>query len=100
MIKLNDHSRVEKLARGHERLQGVPLHNPHRISELRKGGKSWKVIKSLIVQVLGTAIQIACNGATIKDGSFDKRGKGQIQREVNNWTLNTWGIRILRLRTR
>ena len=34
MVELDDHLRVEEPARGHKRLQGVPLHKPHRISEL------------------------------------------------------------------
>ena len=34
MVELNDHPGVEEMARGHKRLQGVPLHKLHRISEL------------------------------------------------------------------
>ena len=40
MIELNDHLGVEKLAQGHERLQGVAPHKPHRVSDLMKGSKS------------------------------------------------------------
>ena len=56
MIELNDHPGVEKLARGHKRLQGVPLHKPHRLSELRIIRKSRKIIIGLAVHFLGTAI--------------------------------------------
>ena len=56
VIELNDHPGVEKLARCHERLQGVLLHKPHAISELRKGGKIRYVVKGLVVQLFGTAI--------------------------------------------
>ena len=85
MIELNDHSGVEKPARGHERLQGVPLHKPHGILELGKGGCSRYVIKSLVVQLLGIAIRISYNGATMEDRSSDNRSRGQIQREVSSW---------------
>ena len=34
MVELNDHSGVEEPTWGHKRLQGVPLHKPHGISEL------------------------------------------------------------------
>ena len=40
VIELNDHPRIEKLLRGHERLQGVPLHKSHGISKLGKATKS------------------------------------------------------------
>ena len=40
MVELNDHPRVEKLVRGHKRIQGVLLHKPHGISKLGIGGKS------------------------------------------------------------
>ena len=56
MVELNDHPGVEKLVRGHKRLQGVPLHKPHGISELGIGSKSWKIIKCFVVHFLGTAI--------------------------------------------
>ena len=59
LIKLDDHTRVEKPASSHERLQGVPVHKPHRVPELGKGGKRRYVIKGLIVQVLGTTIRIS-----------------------------------------
>ena len=56
LIELNDHPRVEESARGHERLQVVPLHKPHGISKLGKGGKIRYVVKDLVVQLFGTAI--------------------------------------------
>ena len=56
MVELNDHSGVEKSARGHKRLQGVPLHKPHGIYELRIGSKSWKIITCFTVYFPGTAI--------------------------------------------
>ena len=71
VVEINDHSGIEKLARGHERLQGVPLHKPHGISKLGKGSCSRYVIKSLILQFLGTAIQVSYNGATMEDRSSD-----------------------------
>ena len=71
VVELNDHSGVEKLAWGHERFQGVPLHKPHGISELQKGACSKYVIKSLIVQFLGIAIRISYNGATMENRFFD-----------------------------
>ena len=40
MVELDDHPEVEEPARGHKRLQGVPLHKPHRISELGICSKS------------------------------------------------------------
>ena len=43
MVELDDHPGVEEPTRGHKNLQGVPLHKPHGISELRpavKAGKS------------------------------------------------------------
>ena len=82
--ELNDHSRVEKPARGHERLQGVPLHKPHGISELEKGRKTRYVVKGLIVKLFGTAIRISCNGATMEDRSSDKQSRGQIRRKVSS----------------
>ena len=66
VIELNDHPRVEKPARGHERLQGLPLHKPHGISELEKGGKIIYVLKDLIVQLFGTTIRIPYNWATME----------------------------------
>ena len=54
MIKLDDHPGVEELARGHKRLQGVPLHKPHRISELKIDNKGWKKIICLAVHFPGT----------------------------------------------
>ena len=56
MVELNNHPGVEKPARGHKRLQGVPLHKPHGIFELGIGSKSWKIIISFGVHFLGTAI--------------------------------------------
>ena len=49
LIKLEDHTRVEKPAWSHERLKGVLVHKPHGVFELGKGGKSRYVIKGLIV---------------------------------------------------
>ena len=34
MVELDDYPGVEEPTRGHKRLQGVPLHKPHRIFEL------------------------------------------------------------------
>ena len=76
MVELNDHSGVEKPAKGHERLQGVPLHKPYGILELGKGGCSRYVIKSLDVQLLGTVIRISCNGAIMEDRSSDNQSRG------------------------
>ena len=59
LIKLDDHTGVEKSAWSHERLQGVPVHKPLRVFELGKGGKSIYVIKYLIMQVLGAIIHIS-----------------------------------------
>ena len=56
MVELNDHPGVEKPVRGHKRLQGVPLHKPHGISELGIGSKSWKIIICFTVHFPGTAI--------------------------------------------
>ena len=56
MVELNDHPGVEEPARGHKRLQGVPLHKPHRIYELGIGSKGWKIIICLAVHFPGTAI--------------------------------------------
>ena len=39
MIKLDDHPGVEEYVRGHKRLQGVPWHKPHGISELGIGSE-------------------------------------------------------------
>ena len=97
--ELNDHPWVEKPAWGHERLQGVPLHKLHGIRELRKGEKIRYIIKGLIVQLFGTTIQISCIGATMEYRYFDKRSKGLIKREVSNWPLNKWGLRLLGPRT-
>ena len=95
VIELNDHRGVEKQARDHERLQGVPLHKPYGISELGKGGKIRHVVKGLVVQLFVTAIRISNSGATMEDRSSDKRSKGQIQREVSSRPLNKWGLRLL-----
>ena len=70
--ELNDHSWVEKLAWGRERLQGVPLHKTHGISEPGKGRKIRYVVKGLVVQLFSTTIRISCNGATMEDRSSDK----------------------------
>ena len=56
MVEIDDHPRVEELARGHKRLQGVPLHKPHGISKLGICSKSWKIIICLTVQFPGTTI--------------------------------------------
>ena len=56
MIELDDYKRIEELTRSHEGLQRVPLHKPHRVSKLRKGGKSRNVIEILVVQVLDTTV--------------------------------------------
>ena len=65
LIKLDDHMGVEKLAWSHERLQGVPVHKLHGVSELGKGDKSRYVIKGLILKVLGTTIRFSWNRATV-----------------------------------
>ena len=49
LIKLDNHKGVEKLVWSHERLQGVPVHKPYRVSELGKGDKSRYVIKGIIL---------------------------------------------------
>ena len=56
MVELNDHPGVEESMWGHKMLQGVPLHKPHGISELRICSKSWKIIICFVVHFLGTAI--------------------------------------------
>ena len=40
MIKLDNHMGVEKSMQSYERLQGVLLHKPNRVSKLEKGGES------------------------------------------------------------
>ena len=52
LIELDDYAGIEELARSHEGLQRVPLHKPHRVSKLRKGGKIRNVIEILVMQVL------------------------------------------------
>ena len=79
MVELDDHPGVEEPVRGYKRLQGVPLHRPHRISELGIGNKGWKIIICLAVHFPGTVIKIAYNGATMEEGSLDNRSKGQIR---------------------
>ena len=49
IIELDDYTGVEELTRSHEGLHGVPLHKPHRVSKLRKGGKSHNVIEILVM---------------------------------------------------
>ena len=49
LIELDEYAGIEELARSQEGLQRVPLHKPHRVSNLRKGDKSWNVIEILIV---------------------------------------------------
>ena len=56
MVELDDHPRVEEPARGHKRLQGVPLYKPHGISELGIYSKSWKIIICLAVHFPGIVI--------------------------------------------
>ena len=65
LIKLDDHTGVEKSAWSHERLQGVSVHKPHGVFDLGKGSKSIYVIKDLIMQVLCPTIRIAWNRATV-----------------------------------
>ena len=79
MVELDDHPEVEELARGHKRLQGVPLHKPHRISELEICSKGWKIIICVVVHFPGTAIRIAYNGAAMEVGSPNNRSRGQIR---------------------
>ena len=78
MVELDDHLGVEEPTWGHKRLQGVPLHKPHRISELGIGSKGWKIIICLAVHFHGTAIGIAYNGATMEERSSDNRSRGHI----------------------
>ena len=75
MVELDDHPEVEEPAQGHKRLQGVPLHKPHRISELRIGSKDWKIIICLAVHFPGTA----CNGAAMEERAPDHRSMRQIR---------------------
>ena len=49
LIELDDYAGIEELARSHEGIQRILLHKPHRVSNLRKGDKSWNVIEILIV---------------------------------------------------
>ena len=56
MVELDDHPWVEEPAWGHKRLEGVPLHKPHGISELGICSRGWKIIICLVVHFLGTAI--------------------------------------------
>ena len=56
MVELDDHPGVEEPAWGHKRLQGVSLHKPHRISELRIDRKGWEIIICLTMHFLGIAI--------------------------------------------
>ena len=56
MVELDDHLGVEKFARGHKSLQGVPLHKPHGIIELEFSNKRWKIIICLAVQFPGIVI--------------------------------------------
>ena len=79
MVELDDHQGVEEPVRGHKRLQGVPLHKPHRISELEISSKGWKIIICLTVNFPSTAIGIAYYGAAMEEGSSDNRSKGQIR---------------------
>ena len=79
MVELDDHLGVEESAWGHKKLQGVPLHKPHRISELEIGSKGWKIIICVVVHFPGTAIRIAYNGAAMEEGSLDNRSRGQIR---------------------
>ena len=71
IIELDDHPGVEEPARGHKRLQGVSLHKLHGISKLEIGSKGSKIIICLTVHFPGTTIRIACNGATMEDGTLD-----------------------------
>ena len=56
MIEIDDHPGLKEPTRGHKRLQGVPLHKPHGISELGIDSEGWKIIICLAVHFLGTAI--------------------------------------------
>ena len=69
---------VEEPVQGHKRLQGVPLHKPHGISELGICRKRWKIIICFTMHFPGIAIGIACNGVAMEEGSPDNRIKGQI----------------------
>ena len=79
MVELDDHPEVEEPTQGHKRLQGVPLHKPHRISKLRIGSKGWKIIICLAVHFPGTVIRISYNGAAMEEGAPDNRSRGQIR---------------------
>ena len=100
MVELEDLRGVEEPVRGHKRLQGVPLHKPHRIYELGIGSKGWKIIICLVVHFPGTLIGIAYNGAAMEEGSSDNRSRGQIRGDVISWPLNRWRMRLLWPRTR
>ena len=87
LIKLDDHTRVEKPAWSRGRLLGALLHKPHGVSKLGKGGESWKVIKILVVQILATIVGITQNRATVEDRPFDNGARRLILRNVRSWTL-------------
>ena len=76
MIELDDYLGVEEPMQGHKRLQGVPLHKPHGISELEIGSKSWKIIICLAVHIHGTIIKIDCNRVAMEEGVLDNRSRG------------------------
>ena len=99
MVELNDRPGVEKLARGHKKLKGVPLHKPHGIYELGIGNKSWKILICFTIHFPGTSIRIACNMATMEDGTPDNRSTRLIWGEVITSSLNRWEMGLLGSRT-
>ena len=90
MVKLDDHSRVVKPARGHEWLQGVPLHQAHRISELWIFSEGREIIINLCVHIPLTVISIPWNRAAKEVGPPNDRCRGQIRREIFSMALSRW----------
>ena len=56
MVELNDHPGVEESTWSYKMFQGLPMHNPHGIFELRIDNKSWKIIICFVVHFFGTVI--------------------------------------------
>ena len=92
MIKLDDNTRLVKPTRGHEWLQGVPLHKEHRISKLLVLIKGREIIMNLVVQIPFTAIDIPWNRAAVEEWSSDDGGWGQVQRRGSNRALMGWRL--------
>ena len=90
VVELDDHSRVEKPTRCHERLQGVPLHSEHRVSELRVYGKGCKIVINLVMKVPLIAINIPWDRVAVEEWSPDEGSWGQVQRRGFNRALMRW----------